>query len=148
MNEIMIREAEIEDAKSIQQINLSALGYKFDIESTTSQLISVLNSRSGKIFVAVVESDVVGYIHANDYICTYASSVKDIIGLAVLSEYQKLGIGRKLLEKLEEWAKADGSDGVRLVSGIDRQDSHEFYLRCGYESRKDQKNFLKLFNEL
>jgi len=145
INEIVIRVAENEDAESIQQINLLTLGYDYDIDSPAIQLTTILNNENSKIFVAEIENRVVGYIHGSDYNCTYASSMKDIIGLAVLAEYRRYGIGRKLLEKLEEWAKNDGSEGIRLVSGFDRLNAHEFYIRCGYEERKKQKNFFKLF---
>ncbi|MCL2558995.1 MAG: GNAT family N-acetyltransferase [Turicibacter sp.] len=143
-NKIVIREARNEDAISIQKINL-ALGYDYDIASTTSQLLGILESETAKIFVAIVEDHAVGYIHGSDYHTTYTPPLKDVIGLAVLDEYQGCGIGRKLLERLEQWAKDDGSEGVRLVSGFNRLNAHKFYISCGYKNRKDQKNFWKIF---
>jgi GNAT superfamily N-acetyltransferase len=92
-----------------------------------------------------MNGEVVGYIHGCDYDCVYSDSLKDILGIAVDPAYQGRGIGRLLLSALEDWARQDGCAGVRLVSGFERHGAHQFYMRCGYTHRKDQKNFVKLF---
>jgi len=141
---MMIREAKPTDAEYIQQINNQSLGYELDLKTTTIQLTKILSSTNARIFVAELENQVIGYVHGCDYDCTYALPFKDVKALAVSVEYQNMGIGKKLIKQLEKWAKADGCDGVRLVSGIARIEAHEFYLRCGYQERKLQKNFFKL----
>jgi GNAT superfamily N-acetyltransferase len=39
------------------------------------------------------------------------------MGIAVLSDYKKNGIGKMLLSKVEKWAQDTGAYGIRLVSG-------------------------------
>ncbi|MCC8127124.1 MAG: GNAT family N-acetyltransferase [Clostridiales bacterium] len=51
---------------------------------------------------------------------------------------KKKGIGRALLDEIEERAKKDGAAGIRLVSGITRSGAHEFYQRCGYGDGREQ----------
>jgi len=58
-----------------------------------------------------------------------------IVALVVDSEYRKLGIGKKLIEKAEEWAKGQGANKMALNSGnrSERDDAHHFYIKQGFE---------------
>jgi GNAT superfamily N-acetyltransferase len=53
-------------------------------------------------------------------------------GLGVLPEFQRHGIGRMLMERVEKLAKERGADAIGLASGIRRTGAHEFYERIGY----------------
>lgn len=88
---------------------------------------------------------VVGYVHAVDYDAIYAPHMKNIMGIAVSDNYKKKGVGRALLQTVEDFAQKDGASGVRLNSGKTRTGAHEFYLRCGYSGDKLQINFRKMF---
>jgi len=143
--EIAIRLAKIDDTEAIKEINQQAFGYEFDLAETQRQLIRILSKPEIRIIVAEVNQRVVGYIHGADYDCTYAKPLKNIMAIGVLDEFRGLGIGRRLLGEVENWAKVEGCVGVRLVSGYNRAVAHQFYLRCGYFDRKDQKNFIKIF---
>lgn len=143
--EYFIRECCIDDANYIQELNCYEMGYDYSLENTMLKLEKILNSKKDKIFVAMVGNIVVGYVHANDYDVIYAPSMKNIMGIAVSSAYRRSGIGGALLRKIEEWAKASGAKGVRLVSGATRTGAHEFYRHLGYDGGKEQLNFTKWF---
>ena len=143
--EIAIRLAMINDTGAIREINRQAFGYEFDLVETQKQLMRILSKPEIRIIVAEVNQRVVGYIHGADYDCTYSKPLKNIMAIGVLDEFRGLGIGRILLAEVENWAKSEGCAGVRLVSGYNRAAAHQFYLRCGYYDRKDQKNFMKIF---
>lgn len=145
MDDITIREALPEDYKRICDINRTALGYDYPEEKTLDNLKLILSMPADKIFVALYGSELAGYVQASGYECTYSDSLKNILALAVDEKYRGKGIGRRLLEEAEGWAKESGSSGVRLTSGFERKDAHEFYFRCGYKLRKDAKNFIKYF---
>lgn len=140
---LKIREAIAEDAFSIQKLNFDEMGYDFSVEQTRQKLMDLLQSKIDKIFVAEVDGAVVGYVHANNYELLYATSMKNIMGIAVSSDYRRMGIGKALLERIEQWAKETGAAGVRLVSGGSRTDAHEFYRSIGYGDGKPQLNFKK-----
>src|SRR5699024_299675 len=57
-----------------------------------------------------------------------------IVALVVDSEYRKQGIGERLIEKAEEWAKEQGANKIVLNSGnrSERDDAHHFYTRQGF----------------
>jgi GNAT superfamily N-acetyltransferase len=126
-------------------LNKNEMGYEYPVEDTKKQLKQLLNDSNHKIYVALVEDKVVGYIHANNYDLLYSPHLKNIMGIAVSSCFRKNGIGKMLLEQVEKWAKDTGAYGVRLVSGATRVGAHAFYISCGYEGNKEQKNFKKMF---
>ena len=144
---MIIRLAKNDDVESIQQINKLTLGYDFPLPDTVDRLKYILSKPNDKIFVADDNGAVVGYIHGSDYDCTYSLPLKNIMALGVLESHRGKGIGRLLLNAIEEWAKSDDCVGVRLVSSLYRTEAHKFYLSCGYFDRKDQKNFMKLFEK-
>lgn len=142
---IHIREAKPDDFGRICELNNTALGYDYPEGATKERLRAILARPTDRVYVAEYGGEVAGYVHGSDYECLYCDSLKNIMALAVDEKFRGLGIGRKLLSSMEIWAEMSGCAGVRLVSGFERAEAHEFYRRCGYMLRKDQKNFLKLF---
>ncbi len=143
---LYIREATEADAEAIWILNCSEMGYSFPLSATTENICKLLLSSSDKIYVAVFDSAVVGYVHANNYDLIYAPHMKNIMGIAVSREYKHQGIGRALLQRVEHWARETGASGIRLVSGSARTDAHAFYHRCGYSGDKAQLNLKKMFD--
>ena len=140
-----IRLCALDDASAIYELNRQEMWYDYPVEKTTEKLSQLLKSKADRIFVAVANGTVVGYIHARDYDVVYAPQYKDILAIAVFSDYKKNGIGRALLTTVENWAKESGAAGIRLVSGSVRTGAHEFYRHCGYNGDKQQINFKKVF---
>lgn len=142
---ITIREAVPADSAGIWAVNAEALGYDYQEEKTAERLNFVLQKEYYKLFVAVdAESGrVVGYIHGADYDCTYFDPVVNVLALAVLEEYRGTGTGRRLMDSLEQWAGETGKKGIRLTSGGNRTEAHQFYTHIGFTMRKEQKNFMK-----
>jgi len=145
MNGFSIREAVESDANAICQLNSTEMGYPFPLDAMIGNLSKLLNNPSNKIFVAVLDDSVVGYVHANDYDLLYAPHMKNIMGIAVSGEYKRQGIGRALLQQIEHWARETGASGIRLVSGAARADAHNFYRSCGFSGNKEQINLKKMF---
>ncbi|MGI0518700.1 GNAT family N-acetyltransferase [Treponema denticola] len=142
---MIIREVTIDDYKDIRNLNKNALGYDFPLEKTKTQLEKILTDKGAKIFGAFVDDKLIGYVHIADYECSFNDSLKNIMGLAVDPSYRKQGIGRALLTKAETWARDTGAAGIRLVSSVGRIEAHKFYEAMGYTSKKEQKNFRKIF---
>ncbi len=55
-----------------------------------------------------------------------------VAALAVKKEYQDKGIGSKLLEKAEEYAREIKALTIVLNSGLQRESAHKFYESRGY----------------
>ena len=139
--EIIIRECQIDDFQSIYELNKTSLGYDYPVDLTRLNLKNILQDKQHKVFVAVYCNAVVGYVHANDYDVIYSSHMKNIMGIAVNSEYQRSGIGKSLMKSVEKWAKDTGATGIRLVSGAMRKEAHSFYKAYGFTLVKEQYNF-------
>ncbi len=133
------------DYMDIVLLNKNEMGYEYPSEDTKKQLEQLLNDSNHKIYVAIVANKIVGYIHANNYDLLYAPHLKNIMGIAVSSDFRKNGIGKMLLNEVEKWAQDTGAYGIRLVSGAARIGAHAFYEFCGYTKTKEQINFKKMF---
>lgn len=138
-----IRDVTADDAAAISEINREALGYEFGVEDTRAQLERIVKAPNIALLVAVDGEEVLGYIQLSDYENTYHRPLKNLITLATSPRHQRRGVGRRLLAAGEEWARADGACGVRLVTGQNRVDARKFYAANGYEVRKEQTNLIK-----
>ena len=142
--QIKIRECTTLDYMDIALLNKNEMGYDYPASDTKEKLEQLLNDSNHKIYVAIVCDNIVGYVHANNHDLLYAPHLKNIMGIAVASDFKKNGIGKMLLNEVEEWAWETGAYGVRLVSGATRTGAHAFYMCCGYGGIKEQKNFKKM----
>ena len=142
---IEIKDCRIEDAAAIHELNCREMGYDYPLDKTLIKLQHILNSSQDKVFTAVYQGRVIGYIHVNDYDLLYAPHMKNIMGIAVSAACRRIGAGRALMEAAETWARKNGAEGIRLVSGAARTGAHEFYRSLGYDGGKQQINFKKIF---
>ena len=141
----MIRTIQLTDAKAIRDISEVSLGYKTTEAVTKLQIEKLLQNTEH--FIRVYEDDathtVAGFIHAEAYQLLYNKPGFNILGLAVLPEYQHRGIGKQLLQAAEAEAAARNYRFIRLNSGEHRMEAHTFYEHCGYTCTKLQKRFIK-----
>lgn len=142
----IIRKATVLDAEDIYYINKTSLGYDYDFSKQKNKLETILNDRTQVVFVADIGKKIVGYIHLANYDVIYADNFKNCLGLSVDNDYKRMGVGSALLKQGETWAKDNGAVGIRLCSGIERENAHKFYLSQGYIENKIQKNLKKIFN--
>ena len=63
--------------------------------------------------------------------------------VVVLSEFRGKGIGKLLMNSLEEFGQEHNCNYVVLVSGSQRSEAHKFYQSIGYEL---QAGFKKRFD--
>ena len=142
----MIRKIKMEDAEAIQRICEVSLGYSVSIETVMSQ-IQKLSEDVKHHYIYVYEDEelqkVVGFVHAEVYESLYSYAGLNILGLAVLPEFQGKGIGRELMHYLEVNAKNDSVSFGRLNSADYRLEAHKFYESIGYVCDKTQKRFMK-----
>ena len=142
----MIRKIKIEDAEAVQRLCNITLGYSVSIETVMSQ-IQKLSEDVNHHYIYVYEDEklqkVVGFVHAEVYESLYSYAGLNILGLAILPEFQGKGIGKKLMNHLELKAKNDSVSFVRLNSADYRVEAHKFYESIGYVCDKTQKRFIK-----
>lgn len=142
INDIIIRQAKIEDYKDICKICCDDLGYNCS-EELVKERLKGLDKNNERVLVAVYNSEVVGYLHAQIYKTLYFEELINFLGLAVSKEYRNKKVGTKLVNEIENWAKENGIKKVRVNSGFSRKEAHEFYRSLGYNNEKKQIRFLK-----
>ncbi len=142
INDIIIRQAKIEDYKDICKICCDDLGYNCS-EELVKERLKGLDKNNERVLVAVYNSEVVGYLHAQIYKTLYFEELINFLGLAVSKEYRNKKVGTKLVNEIENWAKENGVKKVRVNSGFSRKEAHEFYRSLGYNNEKKQIRFLK-----
>ena len=143
----MLRDLKTTDVAAICEINKEALGYSFSLEETASQL-DKLSQASHHFLLGFEDStshDLLGYVHAEVYESLYSKPGFNILALAVLPQTQGQGIGKTLLQGLEQEAKKRGYNFIRLNSADHRLGAHAFYEKVGYTCDKTQKRFIRIF---
>ncbi|OFQ89424.1 GNAT family N-acetyltransferase [Streptococcus sp. HMSC061E03] len=145
----MIRTVQVKDAGQIRDLCYQSLGYDSTLEKVAAQ-IEKFNLPDSDHFCFVYEEDqtgnILGYVEAEVYESLYSDAGLNILGLAVFPSAQGRGIGRQLMERVEELAKSKHYAFIRLNSASHRKEAHVFYERIGYVGNKTQKRFLKIMN--
>lgn len=127
----------------LNQIICEQLAYQPEILETRRLIAEALTSSSENIFVCVDEGIAVGFIHITTYRSLLVGVAINIIGLAVSSGYQHQGIGRELMQLVEDDARKRSIHTIRLNSGIERQNAHRFYQELGFSVDKTQLRLSK-----
>ena len=139
----MIRRPKQEDAAALAEICREALGHAAD-PALVAQQIARLNADPAYMLLAAEESGkVVGFLQAQTYDLLYGGRGMNIIALAVAPGWQGRGVGTGLLAALEEGARQEGRDFIRLNARVEREAAHRFYERQGFVCDKTQKRFIK-----
>lgn len=144
----MFREINTADAPEVAEICKSALGYDINVESVKRQIAKLTNDKKQHIIIGYEDentSKIIGFVHAQMYESFYSDLGLNILGLAVNPNFQGSGIGRKLMNKLEDYAVDNNISFIRLNSAMKREEAHKFYEHIGYACDKVQKRFIKTF---
>ena len=128
---MILREATIKDVENIQEL-IALLGYQINLPDLTAT-IEIYKQR-GYIQVAIINEKAVGFItalliplfHAKENMCR-------ITALSVHSSHKRHGIGKKLVNAVEEWSLDNDCFYLEVTSGEKRKDeAHLFYGSLGY----------------
>ena len=142
MEKITVRNAELGDLTGL--INLCAeLGYPATEEQLDNRLKKLFKSDSDIIYVAVLNTELLGWIHLFGTLRLESDPFAEIGGLVVSSEHRSKGIGAMLVLTAEKWAIENGFSKIRVRSRIERTDARRFYERGGYTVKKSQNVFEK-----
>lgn len=128
---IIIRQATPDDAAEIARLN-EAFN---DLRSTPEAIATQITRCAGieTMYLAVVDGRVVGMASLR-----LLPNICDPIPYAELTElfvedaYRRLGVGRALVEEIEQAARAGGADQVVLLTGFKNGRAHTFYHALGY----------------
>ena len=130
---IAVRDAIIEDATVIAAL-LGELGYPSQPEGVRARLARLLAREGSRVFVAERGAAVLGVLGLDRMaVLTSLSDVAMIIALVVTETERRSGVGRLLIARAEDEARAWGCGRIMVTSAERRTDAHTFYLRLGYQ---------------
>lgn len=142
----MLRDITIFDAQEIQRISNFELGYDVDLDIVKKQIKKLTNNNKHHIIIGFENEQtrkIIGFVHAELYESLYMDIGLNILGLAVDSNFQGQGIGKKLMSSIEEYAFKNNISYIRLNSNVHRSEAHKFYESIGYVCDKTQKRLIK-----
>lgn len=132
---ICIREIESRDYLSVAAIWRDVLGISKATDENVSATYEKMRDDSRyRTFVAEADGVIVGFVTTAETLAVdYPNGYIKMNGLAVLPEFQRRGIGKMLMERVEKLAAECGISRIGLASGFQRTGAHEFYERLGYK---------------
>jgi GNAT superfamily N-acetyltransferase len=141
--DFVIRRATSADAAGVAELS-GILGYPVDRETMQRRLERIGGCEEHVVFVAESRGQIVGWIHGAEHEFLVAGRIGEICGLVVAEGRRTSGVGRRLVEAIEQWARERGLDQVSVRSNIVRAESHPFYEKVGYTRLKTQHTYRKL----
>ena len=142
----MLRNITIFDAQEIQSISNFESGYDVNLDIVKKQIRKLTNDNKHNIIIGFENEQtrkIIGFVHAELYESLYMDTGLNILGLAVDSNFQGQGIGKKLMSAIEDYALKNNISYIRLNSNIRRTEAHRFYESIGYVCDKTQKRLIK-----
>ena len=132
---LLLREIERKDYEAVAAIWRDVLGFSSATsENVTRTYEKMKNDSRYRTFVADVGGEVAGFVTAVETLAVdRPTGYIKMNGLAVLPRFQRRGIGKMLMERVEQLAAQRGASAIGLASGFQRTDAHAFYERLGYQ---------------
>jgi predicted N-acetyltransferase YhbS len=130
---VICRPAATADAPVIAEL-LGQLGYPATAEDVVDRLARLEHFRDAIALVAEIDGRVVGVVTGHVFPSIHAQSLVAWLTTLVVSEdHYNVGVGRRLAEAVEEWARGHGAARISVTSGKHRDGAHAFYEHIGYE---------------
>jgi GNAT superfamily N-acetyltransferase len=140
---VQIREAALDDAAELAELS-GQLGYPSTTEQISRRLLGILKGAERTAFVADIgDGKLAGFVGLQIMRTLEADPRVEVTALVVRDDHRSQGIGKVLMGRAEEWARAQRCEVVGLRSNVIRERAHTFYERLGYEHQKTQKAFRK-----
>jgi GNAT superfamily N-acetyltransferase len=128
----MIRRAQTQDRDAVFALAKS-FATSFEVEEMVfrSAFTALITDESAYVAVAEIEQEIVGYVLAWSHETFYANGpVAWVEEITVATNHRRQGIGKALMEGVEEWAS---NRGCKLVALATRR-AADFYAAIGYEA--------------
>jgi predicted N-acetyltransferase YhbS len=141
---ITVRLAQRNDAERIALL-CHELGYPTSHEEVEQRIQKVQTNNQHIVYVAILESgDVIGWIHGHICELVITSPQVMILGLIVDQNYRGQGIGRRLVQQIEQWSLEQDCRHILVRSNVIRKEAHRFYENIGFTNIKQSQVFSKV----
>ncbi|NRA18468.1 MAG: GNAT family N-acetyltransferase [Oceanospirillaceae bacterium] len=143
----MIREIEDRDVAFLFPVRIATRENRLSMDELAGIGITEVSIReaikgSHKGWLYEQDGNIVGFAMGD-------SDANELTVIALLPQYEKMGIGRKLLGKVEKWLKAQGCKSIWLTTDInDQLQAYTFYINNGWQDLKIEQGLRYMSKEL
>lgn len=139
----IIRLANTGDVERMAEL-CGQLGYPSTPEELRRRLERIQASEQHAVYVAEgSDGQVIGWMHVCLRQLVMVDPQVEVAGLVVAEGQRSGGLGRRLIQQAEAWARQQGCAAVTVRSNVVRQRAHTFYQKLGYQLIKTSLTFLK-----
>lgn len=131
--EIEIRKAGATDTKAIARL-IDQLGYPVSGAEVPARIARLSNNDRASVLVAQRDGEVVGL--ATVHVLSVLNRARDVAWLTLLvvdESARRSGVGRRLVDAVEQFARESNCERLSVTTHESRKDAHEFYARIGLE---------------
>src|SRR5918992_6123509 len=128
-SELSLRLARPADATTIANLSRDLIEYGLQWRWTPMRVAASIRAAEVNVLVACIRENIAGFA-----IMRYGDDDAHLDLLAVTPPYRRSGIGRQLLEWLEECAVVAGIFNVDLEVRAGNEEAQLFYSRMGYRT--------------
>jgi GNAT superfamily N-acetyltransferase len=135
---IEIRRARGSDREELARLS-TELGYPMSAAEAEGRLKEIADHPDHVLLVAESGGRAAGWIQVSLTRVFEAARQAEIAGLVVGEDLRGRGIGRRLVEEAERWARQNGCDALRVRTNVVRERAQQFYRREGFSEVKTQR---------
>jgi GNAT superfamily N-acetyltransferase len=129
---VLVRPPADNDAASIARL-LGELGYAATPRQTRARLARVAGDEAYGAYVAEVDGEVAGFLGLQrGWAFEHDRPFARIITLVVSARVRRRGVGARLVEFAEGWARERGAYVLMLTTNVRREEAHRFYESVGF----------------
>ena len=132
---IIIREAQQADSFALTEL-MNELGYDTTMDEMKTRFDNIQNNKDYKTFIATDDTEILGMVGlSKNYSYERNGIYVRVLALVTRSRFRQKGIGKKLMDVAENWAREIGADKVLLNCGNrdEREIAQLFYKKIGYQ---------------
>ena len=132
---LIIREAELTDIIALTEL-MNELGYATAMDEMKTRFENIKNQKDYKTFIATDDTEILGMVGlSTNYSYEQNGTYVRVLALVTRSKFRKKGIGKKLMDVAENWAREIGANKVLLNCGNreEREIAQVFYKNIGYQ---------------
>lgn len=132
---VSVAEGGIEHLRGIHAL-MAQWDYSASMSRIEQWIEAVAASPNHKLFVAILDTEVCGWAVAEQRLSPTEQFVAEITGLVVSEDARRAGIGQRLVQSTENWARSQGLSRLVVRSNVNRMASHAFYPAVGFKRTK------------
>ncbi|HEU4885342.1 MAG TPA: GNAT family N-acetyltransferase [Longimicrobium sp.] len=125
---------------------MGELGYPASAEQVRDRLARVAGDDDYAAYVAEVDGEVAGFLGmARGWAYEHERPYARIITLVVDTQVRRRGVGARLVEFADEWARERGAYVLMLNTNVRREEAHLFYESMGF--RRTGYRYARAYDE-